>query len=78
MTERNLTVHRRSPTSVASIWAVLADFPDLAKVWDGLKASEAIGDKTTGVVPAVGSIFRRWAQWSRPSRRGKSGTQLPQ
>ncbi|MFJ6077114.1 alpha/beta fold hydrolase [Pseudarthrobacter sp. NPDC092419] len=49
MTERHLTVRRQSAASAASIWAVLADFPNLARVWDGIKASEGIGGRTAGL-----------------------------
>jgi hypothetical protein len=31
-----------------SVWAVLADFPNLANHWSGLKASGSIGDLTQG------------------------------
>lgn len=49
MIKRHLTVQRHSTASVASIWAVLADFPNLAAVWDGLRASQAVGAPTSGV-----------------------------
>jgi hypothetical protein len=49
MSERHLTVRRRAAASCASIWAVFADFPNLADHWDGLKASRLIGDQSHGV-----------------------------
>jgi len=49
MAERHITVRRRSAASGDSVWAVFADFPNLADHWDGLKASRPIGDQTHGV-----------------------------
>jgi carbon monoxide dehydrogenase subunit G len=47
--ERQLTGRRQVAASSASVWAVCADFPNLADHWSGLKASRAIGDQTRGV-----------------------------
>lgn len=49
MTARRLNVSRRVPVSVGSVWALVADFPNLAEHWDGLKASRPIGDQQQGV-----------------------------
>ena len=49
MRERHLTVRRQAVASRSSIWAVLADFPNLAEVWNGIRASQAIGDQTQGL-----------------------------
>ena len=49
MAERHLTVRRRVAPSSAAVWAVFADFPNLADHWGGLKASRPIGDQTRGV-----------------------------
>ncbi|CAN5909546.1 hypothetical protein BH23ACT10_BH23ACT10_20790 [soil metagenome] len=49
MAERHLTVRREVAASRDSVWAVFADFPNLANHWDGLKASRPIGDQTHGV-----------------------------
>jgi hypothetical protein len=49
MAERHLTVRRRVAASCPSVWSVLADFPNLAAHWSGLKASRPIGDQTQGV-----------------------------
>jgi hypothetical protein len=35
--------------SCPSVWAVLADFPNLADYWTGLKSTRSIGDQTQGV-----------------------------
>ena len=49
MAERHLTVRRQMAASCPSVWAVLADFPNLADHWSGLKATRSIGDQTHGV-----------------------------
>jgi len=49
MAERHLSVRRRVAASCPSVWAVFADFPNLADHWSGLKASRPIGDQTHGV-----------------------------
>jgi uncharacterized protein YndB with AHSA1/START domain len=47
--ERHLTVQRRMDVPSGSVWALLADFPDLATHWSGLRSTSAIGDQTSGV-----------------------------
>lgn len=49
MTERHLTVGRQVDASCSSVWAVCADFPNLADHWAGLKASRPMGAQTHGV-----------------------------
>ena len=49
MAERHLTVRRHVDAPCAPVWAVCADFPNLADHWDGLKASRPIGDQMNGV-----------------------------
>ena len=49
MPERRITIQRRMSASTASVWALYADFPNLANHWSGLKATSAIGDQTSGV-----------------------------
>ena len=49
MDERHLTVRRHMAASCPSVWAVLADFPNLANHWAGLKATRPIGDQTHGI-----------------------------
>ena len=49
MLERHITVQRTMSASTGSVWAVYADFPNLAKHWNGLRATSAIGDQTSGV-----------------------------
>ena len=49
MPERHIRVQRRMAASTDSVWAVFADFPNLASHWRGLRATRAIGDQTGGV-----------------------------
>jgi len=70
MAERHLTVRRRVAASCPSVWAVFADFPNLADNWSGLKASRPIGDQTQGVgarrqvdLKPVGSLVETVTAW---------------
>ncbi len=70
MGERHLTVRRRVAASPDSVWAVCADFPNLADHWDGIRASRPIGDQTKGVgarrkvdVKPVGSLVETITFW---------------
>ena len=49
MPERHITVQRRMAASPGSVWALFADFPNLANHWSGLRATSAIGNQTSGV-----------------------------
>ena len=49
MPERHIAVQRRMAASTDSVWALFADFPNLASHWSGLRATRAIGNKTSGV-----------------------------
>ena len=49
MPERRITVQRRMAASPDSVWALFADFPNLASHWSGLRATRAIGGQTSGV-----------------------------
>jgi hypothetical protein len=49
MAERHITVQRRMTASTDSVWALFADFSDLASHWSGLRATRAIGNQTSGV-----------------------------
>jgi hypothetical protein len=49
MAERHLTIQRRMAAPTDSLWALFADFPNLASHWSGLRATRAIGGKTSGV-----------------------------
>ena len=48
MPERHIRVQRRMSASPGSVWALYADFPNLAKHWSGLRATSAIGGQTSG------------------------------
>jgi len=47
--ERHIALQRRMSASPGSVWALYADFPNLAKHWRGLRESSAIGAQTRGV-----------------------------
>jgi uncharacterized protein YndB with AHSA1/START domain len=49
MPERHITVQRHMAASPGSVWALFADFPNLASHWSGLRATRAIGSRTSGV-----------------------------
>lgn len=49
MPERHIRVQRRMSASPGSVWALYADFPNLAKHWAGLRATRAVGGPTRGV-----------------------------
>lgn len=70
MTARHITVQREVPASRASIWAVFADFPNLAEHWGGLRASRLIGDQLHGIgarrevhLKPMGSIVETVTVW---------------
>lgn len=70
MAERHVCVQRRLRASCASVWAVLADFPNLAEHWDGLRASGPIGDQSQGVgsrrrvdLKPVGTLVETVTAW---------------
>lgn len=70
MAERQLTVRRQVAASRASVWAVCADFPNLADHWGGLKASRPIGDQAQGVgarrqvdLKPVGALVETVTAW---------------
>jgi hypothetical protein len=49
MGERQLMVQREMSAPTGAVWALLADFSDLARHWNGLRGTRAIGDQTSGV-----------------------------
>jgi Polyketide cyclase / dehydrase and lipid transport len=70
MAERRLTVRRQMAASCPSVWAVLADFPNLADHWSGLKATRSIGGQTHGVgarrhvgLKPVGALVETVTAW---------------
>lgn len=68
--ERHLIARRRVAASPAEVWAVFADFPNLAAHWDGLKGSRRLGDQSQGVgarreveLAPVGSMVETVTAW---------------
>ena len=62
MSERRIKVQRHMEAPTRAVWAVFADFPHLAAHWGGLRASHAVGTRTSGVgarrVPRGGPLVR--------------------
>lgn len=74
MAERRITVERAVPAPPAPVWAVLADFPNLAAHWGGIRASRAVGDQTHGVgarrevdLRPVGTLVETVTVWEEGS-----------
>lgn len=75
---RNVKLERTLAVARSSVWAVLADYPNIADWNDGLKKSYAIGDATEG----VGGVSTGYCGWRRggllggphaaPMRNGQS------
>jgi hypothetical protein len=77
MPERHITVQRRMAASTDSVWALFADFPNLASHWSGLRATRAIGTQTSGVgarrlveLKPVGSMEETVTTWEDGRRIG--------
>ncbi len=77
MPERHITVQRRMSASTGSVWALYADFPNLANHWSGLRATRAIGDQTSGVgarrrveLKPMGSMDETVTAWETGDRIG--------
>ena len=75
MPERHITVQRRMAASPASVWALFADFPNLASHWSGLRATRAIGSQTSGVgarrhveLKPIGSMEETVTTWEEGRR----------
>ncbi len=55
--------------STDSVWALFADFPNLASHWSGLRATRAIGNQTSGVgarrveLKPIGSMHETVTVW---------------
>jgi hypothetical protein len=75
MPERHITVQRRMAASTGSVWALFADFPNLASHWSGLRATRAIGNQTSGVgarrhveLKPIGSMDETVTTWEEGRR----------
>jgi hypothetical protein len=77
MPERHITVQRRMSAPTGPVWALYADFPNLASHWSGLRATRAIGDQTSGVgarrhveLKPMGSMDETVTAWEEGRRIG--------
>ena len=87
MPERHITVQRRMSSSTGSVWALFADFPNLASHWRGLRATRAIGDQTSGVgarrhveLKPIGSMDETvtvWEEGRRIDTRNQPSASVP-
>lgn len=87
MSERHITVRRRMSASAGSLWALFADFPNLASHWDGLRSTIAIGDQTSGVgarrrveLKPIGSMDETvtvWEEGHRIDTRNQPSASVP-
>jgi hypothetical protein len=75
MSERHIMVQRRMSASKGTVWALFANFPNLANHWSGLRATKAIGDQTSGVgarrrveLKPVGSLDETVTVWEEGRR----------
>jgi hypothetical protein len=75
MPKRHITVERHMSASTGSVWALFADFPNLASHWSGLRATRAIGDQTSGVgarrrveLKPIGSMVETVTVWEESRR----------
>ena len=77
MPERHITVQRRMSASPSALWALFADFPNLANHWSGVRATRSIGDQTGGVgarrhveLKPIGSMDETVTTWEERRRIG--------
>jgi hypothetical protein len=87
MPERHITVQRRMSSSTGSVWALFADFPNLASHRGGLRATRAIGDQTSGVgarrhveLKPIGSMDETvtvWEDGRRIETRNRPSASVP-
>ena len=87
MPERRITVQRRMAASADSVWALFADFPNLASHWSGLRTTRGIGDQTSGVgarrrveLKPIGSMDETvtvWEEGRRIDTRNQPSASVP-
>jgi uncharacterized protein YndB with AHSA1/START domain len=77
MAERHISVQRRMAAPANSVWALFADFPNLARHWHGLRATRAIGNQVTGLgarrhveLKPMGSMDETATTWDEGRRIG--------
>jgi hypothetical protein len=87
MAERHIAVQRHMTAPTSSVWALFADFPDLASHWSGLRATRAVGDQTSGVgarrrvaLRPIGSMDETvtvWEEGRRIDTRNRPSASVP-
>jgi hypothetical protein len=87
MPERQITVQRRMAAATGDVWALFADFPNLASHWSGLRSTRAIGAQTSGVgarrhvqmkpFGSMDEIVTVWEEGRRIDTVNKPGVSVP-
>jgi Polyketide cyclase / dehydrase and lipid transport len=87
MPERHITVQRRMAASTDSVWALFADFPNLAGHWTGVRTTRGIGDQTSGVgarrrvelkpIGSMDEIVTVWEEGRRIDTRNQPSPSVP-
>ena len=87
MAERHITVQRQMSAPADALWEVFADFPNLARHWSGLRATEAVGDQARGVgarrrvrlkpVGSMDEVVTVWEEGRRIDTRNQPSRSVP-
>ena len=87
MAERHLAVQRHMSASTGSVWALVADFPNLAHHWGGIRATRALDEQVSGVgarrhvdLKPLGSMdetVTTWEEGRRIATENKPGPSVP-
>jgi hypothetical protein len=87
MAERHLTLQRHMSASTGSVWALVADFPNLADHWSGLRATRARDEQVSGVgarrhvdLKPLGSMdetVTAWEEGRRIDTENQPGLSVP-
>jgi hypothetical protein len=75
MPERHIKLQRGMAAPIDSVWALFADFPNLAHHWGGVRRTRALGAQTSGVgarrrvdLKPVGSMEETVTVWDEGRR----------
>ena len=70
---RNVKVERSVGAPRSAVWAVLADYPNIAEWNDGVQNSYAIGDEVEGVTTTSSTISPCFITTSRSANANVEG-----
>ena len=87
MSERHIRVQRHMAASTDAVWALFADFPNLASHWSGLRSTRAIGGQTSGVgarrrvhlkpFGSMDEVVTVWEEGRRIDTRNRPSASVP-